>query len=120
MWRRSEKRWAAERLRARTAAPPPGGGDSAEGRPPIEPWIPPEWWGDWLWLARKHSRPRISQKAIAEKVSFVVRCSRRDVGRLERLKMAPEALIDVQRCMAFVSVLGLDPVGRDPQESRCR
>lgn len=112
MWRRSEERWAndPERLR-RTESVADGRAEesTADGDTPV-PRIPPDWWGDWLWLSRKHSSPRISQRRLAEVVSPIVKCSPRDVARLERLQVAPDNLIDVQRCVAFVAVLGLDPV----------
>jgi hypothetical protein len=77
---------------------------------PVTGWIPPEWWGDWIWLSRRHYRPRVSQARLADEISAVIKCSARDVARLERLRNAPSAPVDLQRCLAFVAVMQLDPV----------
>lgn len=115
MWRRSEARWAedSERAAPRIATSSGGEGTTAAGGA-TTPRIPPDWWGDWLWLSRKHFIPKISQKRLADEVSPVVRCSPRDVARLERLKVAPDNRIDIQRCVAFVAVMGLDRSGPRP------
>ncbi|HWU32213.1 MAG TPA: hypothetical protein VN108_05020, partial [Marmoricola sp.] len=111
MWRRADDRWATnperEIRRTETSA---GSEVSSASDEPASPRILAEWWGDWLWLSRKHLSPRISQKRLAEEVSPIVKCSARDVARLERLREAPGTLIDRQRCLAFVAVMELDPV----------
>lgn len=111
MWRRSDEHWAedAERAARRTETPAGDVEPTAADRAST-PRIPPDWWGDWLWLSRKHFSPKISQKRLAEEVSPIVKCAPRDVARLERLKVAPDNLVDIQRCVAFVAVMGLDPV----------
>ncbi|MFB2586967.1 hypothetical protein [Herbiconiux liukaitaii] len=77
---------------------------------PERGWIPPTFWGDWIWLTRRHFRPHISQKRLAAEVSSVVRCTARDVARIERLEHRPEAELDIQRAVAFAAVLDIDPV----------
>lgn len=113
MWARSELRAATDpatiALRARARAA--GEAHRAEHETErSEGWIPPSWWGDWIWLTRRHFRPKVSQQRLAEEVASVVKCSARDVARLERSKTAPTALVDWKRSLAFVAVMGLDPV----------
>lgn len=111
MWRRTEDRWATDSERdARRIETSAGDEESTAAGGATTPRIPLDCWGDWLWLSRKHFSPKISQKRLAEGVSPLVKCSPRDVARLERLKVAPDNLIDIQRCVAFVAVMGLDPV----------
>jgi len=54
--------------------------------------------------------------ALAEEVSPVVNCSPRDIARLERLKAAPEDLIDIQRCVALVAGMGPDALRPETQQ----
>lgn len=54
--------------------------------------------------------------ALAEEVSPVVSCAPRDIARLERLKAAPEDLIDIQRCVALVAGMGLDALWPETQQ----
>lgn len=120
MWERHEREWAsnpkriemeerAERAREEHRAELAAKGVDLDSDRTDGSWRPGSWWGDWLWLARRHDN-RTSQRRLAEMVRPVVRCSPRDVARLERLREPPASTLDWQRCLAFVAVLGLDPV----------
>lgn len=121
MWERHEREWAsdpkriemqerAQRAREEHEAELVAKGHDLDAdRAEDGGWIPRRWWGDWIWLTRRHDN-RTSQRRLAELVSPVVKCSARDVARLERLREAPTSTLDWQRCLAFVAVLGLDPV----------
>lgn len=109
VWEEHQRRWATdpdliarrESIQAVTPEPPDG----------AEPIIPRELWGDWILTLRRHARrTMVSQARLAQLVSPVVRCSPRDVARLERLEDPPAADVDRARSLAFVAVLGADPV----------
>lgn len=111
MWERHNREWATDEKYARhrekiaeLEAEREESGESTEIR------IPTTLWGDWIWLTRGHFRPKVSQKRLADEVTPIVKCSVRDVARLERLKDPPKTLRDIQICLSFVAAMGLDPV----------
>jgi hypothetical protein len=113
MWEETEKRWTTDPKQIATReriAQARAEHNTKESDDQPSGWIPPSWWGDWIWLTRRHFRPKASQERLADEVSPVVKCTARDVARLERSKTPPQNLLDLQRCVAFVAVMQVDPV----------
>lgn len=112
-WNRYQQKWAEDpklnALREKRAEAAREAGDDA-GNGPDGGWIPQERWGDWIWLMRRHFRPKHTQKQLAEQVSPLVKCTARDVARLEHSEYAPDDVNDRLRCLALVAAMGIDPV----------
>ncbi|MFB2554897.1 hypothetical protein [Herbiconiux liangxiaofengii] len=85
-------------------------GEADQGRSSKD-WPPSSFWGEWIWFNRSiRFRPRVSQKRLAAGVAQVVRCTARDISRLEWSEEKPESSLDMKRCAAIAAVLRVDPV----------
>lgn len=74
-------------------------------------WVPAWTWGECLLIPRRFRlRPMISQQTLAERITVVERCSRRDISRIERADTRPTNPRDLRIAMAMAACLGLDPI----------
>ncbi|MBU1250244.1 MAG: hypothetical protein KJ659_12730 [Actinobacteria bacterium] len=109
MWERHNREWEESGKRAEWEAKAARSREE-RGEDPDPPRRIPRWpWGFWIHSGRRANRPLTSQRRLAELVSPVVKCSPRDVARLERMDDRPTDPVDLDRCLAFVAVLGVDP-----------
>jgi transcriptional regulator with XRE-family HTH domain len=80
----------------------------------FNPGVIPRWrWGDVLMMMRYRSgreRRRLSQEAIAKLVSRVERCTRHDIGRVEKSETLPDDPRLKRIAMCYAVALNLDPI----------
>lgn len=76
--------------------------------------IPEGWWGEDLWQVRRFQSRRqgqfLSQADVAELVSRVEPCTRRDISAIERSRQRPRTRRELRIAMCFAVALNFDPI----------